>query len=292
MAWLVIIDPLEGLNATTDTSLAFINKARSRGVEVDTATVEDLSFEKMALVTVIDAEGKRACNPLDSYRLIFMRKEPPYDQTYHYATQLLSLSGALVVNAARALRDYNEKLIALFFPAFMPPTLVSFRTEDIRNFFSVHGDCVLKSMDSYQGKSVAKLTTWDAELVNRFTAAESRPTMIQQFQSRVAEGDKRVLVLGGRFWGAVMRRPRTGFRANFASSEALPTELTAREKGIVDLLGPWLLERGIHFAGIDFIGEQLTEINITCPTGIVQVGALYQRDLAGELVDYFLKLQG
>jgi len=114
--------------------------------------------------------------------------------------------------------------------------------------------------------------------------------MVQKFLENVFKGDKRVMMLGDRFLGATMRRPKKGYHANFASSDALQTELTEKEQEIVSTLGPWLLKHGIHFTGLDLIDEQLTEINITCPTGIVQISEIEGRKLSEEIVDYFVKL--
>jgi glutathione synthase len=290
MAWLVVLDPIDGLKPKTDTSLAVINEARRQGLEVDTATIEDLFFELQAAVMATDDNNVRQQKVLGDYQLIFMRKEPPYDLAFHYATHLLSLSGTLVVNSASALRDYNEKLIALPFGKYMPPTMVGSDPDLIKGFIGRHGLCVIKSLDSFQGKSVQKIEKDDNETIDAFTDHGSKPAMVQQFQERVYDGDKRVLMLGDKFIGAAMRKPKSGYHANFASSEALLTVLTPKEQAAIDEIGPWLLNQGIHFTGLDFIGEQLTEINITCPTGIVQIGELEGRDLAREIVDYFKQL--
>jgi glutathione synthase len=290
MAWLVVLDPIDGLKPKTDTSLAVINEARRQGLEVDTATIEDLFFELQAAVMATNDNNVRQQKVLGDYQLIFMRKEPPYDLAFHYATHLLSLSGTLVVNSASALRDYNEKLIALPFGKYMPPTMVGSDPDLIKGFIGRHGLCVIKSLDSFQGKSVQKIEKDDNETIDAFTDHGSKPAMVQQFQERVYDGDKRVLMLGDKFIGAAMRKPKSGYHANFASSEALLTVLTPKEQAAIDEIGPWLLNQGIHFTGLDFIGEQLTEINITCPTGIVQIGELEGRDLAREIVDYFKQL--
>jgi glutathione synthase len=114
--------------------------------------------------------------------------------------------------------------------------------------------------------------------------------MVQKFLENVVKGDKRVMMLGDRFLGAAMRRPKQGYHANFANSDALQTELTAKEQKIIADVGPWLLNHGIHLTGLDLIDEQLTEINITCPTGIVQISELEGRKLSEEIVNYFMKL--
>lgn len=290
MAWLVVLDPIDGLAPKTDTSLALINEARKQGIDVDTATIGDLFFEHHAAVMATDSTNTKSEKKLGDYKLILMRKEPPYDLAFHYATHILSLSGTLIVNSATSLRNFNEKLIALPFKKYMPPTLVSSSVGIIKDFIARNGLCVIKSLDSFQGKSVEKVEGNNIDIMLGFTENESAPAMVQQFQDRVYEGDKRVLMLGDTFIGAALRKPKSGYHANFASSEALATTLTSKEQAAVDEIGPWLLEQGIHFAGLDFIGEQLTEINITCATGIIQIGALNGRDLAKEIVDYFKHL--
>jgi glutathione synthase len=290
LKWLVVLDPIDGLVSKTDTSIAIINQARALGITVDTATIENLFFETHAAVIATDNTGGQQLRALGDYSLILMRKEPPYDLAFHYATQLLSLAGTLVVNSPSSLRDFNEKLIALPFIKYMPPTLVSSDAEVIEDFLVKHGTGVIKSLDSFQGKSVQRIEPSDHAMVASFTDDGKQPVMVQKFLENVYKGDKRVMMLGDKFIGAAMRRPKQGYHANFASSDALRTELTPKEQQIVSELGPWLLEHGIHFTGLDLIDEQLTEINITCPTGIVQISELDGRQLSEEIVDYFVKL--
>jgi glutathione synthase len=288
--WLVVLDPLEGLASRTDTSLAIINQARQVGINVDTATIEKLFFENQAAVIATDYSGRQQAKPLAEYSLIFMRKEPPYDMAFHYATQLLSLSETPVVNSPSSLRNFNEKLIALPFVQYMPPTLVSSDPEVIGVFLTRHGTSVIKSLDSFQGKSVKKIESSDQAIISSVTGRGKQPVMVQKFLENVYKGDKRVMMLGDRFLGAAMRRPKKGYHANFANSDALQTELTPKEQLIIADVGPWLLRQGIHFTGLDLIDEMLTEINITCPTGIVQISELEGKKLSEEIVDYFVKL--
>ena len=290
MRWLVVLDPIDGLQSRTDTSLAVINKAREKDIEVDTATIEKLYFEVQASVVATNSTGNQRPVLLRDYDLIFMRKEPPYDLNFHYATQLLSLSETLVLNDPSCLRDFNEKLIVLPFSKHMPPTLVSSDLQVIEHFMSQYDQVVIKSLDSFQGKSVQKIGKNDQGIVAAFTEDGTKPVMVQKFLKEVFAGDKRVITLGDQVLGAAMRRPKQGYHANFASSDALQTGLTEKEQAVMTEVGPWMVEQGIHFAGLDFIGEFLTEINITCPTGIVQISELDGWDLAGEIVDYFVRL--
>ncbi|MBW2683427.1 MAG: glutathione synthase, partial [Deltaproteobacteria bacterium] len=157
-------------------------------------------------------------------------------------------------------------------------------------FVKKHKGGVIKALDSFQGKSVERLSTSDGALIKRYTHDGTQPVMVQEFLDSVYDGDKRVLILGKNFLGATLRRPREGYHANFANSEALPASLTLRERQILNELAPWLVGQGVHFAGLDFIGEALTEINITCPTGIMQISELEGRNLAQEMIDYFIAL--
>lgn len=290
LRWLVVLDPLEGLTSPTDTSLAVLNEARALGIGVDTATIEDLYFETHAACFATDVTGRREKRRLEDYDLIFMRKEPPYDMAFHYATLLLSLADTLVINSPTALRDCNEKLMSLPFIHHMPPTLVSSDRGVIEEFIVREGGCVLKALDSFQGKSVVRVDVDSLELLDSYTQQGRQPVMVQKFLENVYRGDKRVMLLGDRFIGAAMRRPLQGYHANFANSEALKSVLTPKEQVIIDDLAPWLLEQGIHFTGLDLIDEQLTEINITCPTGIVQISELEGRNLTRESVEYFVEL--
>ena len=285
-----MLDPIDGLISRTDTSLAVIDKAREKGIDVDTATIEQLYYENRACAVVSDAERNEKSAPLADYDLIFMRKEPPYDLRFHYATQLLSQSGTLVLNSPAALRSFNEKLIVLPFTRYMPPTLVASNRAVIAEFAARHEQIVIKSLDSFQGKSVRRISANDTGVISDFTEGGSKPVMAQKFLEQVFDGDKRVIALGDRVLGAALRRPKQGYHANFANSDALKSGLSDREQAIMDEVGPWMVSQGIHFSGLDFIGGYLTEINITCPTGIVQISALEGRDLAAEIVDYFVAL--
>lgn len=293
MNWLVILDPIDGLISKTDTSLALIHEARRQGISVDSATIDKLYYDTDAkVIATADGEEVQQKN-LGDYDAILMRKEPPYDLAFHYATHLLSLSETLVINSPSSLRDFNEKLITLPFVKYMPQTLVSSHRELITEFIGTHKHCVIKSLDTFQGKSVRELYAGSIEtdtIINDFTRGGRYPVMVQEFLTKVFEGDKRVIMLGNKVLGAAMRRPKSGFHANFANSDALPAKLTMKEQEIVEIIGPWMVKQGIYFSGLDFIGEQLTEINITCPTGIIQISELDNTNLAKQIIDFFKQL--
>lgn len=287
MKWLLIIDPEEGLNAETDTSLALMREARDREIEVDTLTIDKLYFNGSLMGLVKDKVGFFKKADIDGYDLIFMRKEPPYDMSFHYTTQLLSLARTPVINSPAAMRNFNEKLIALTFKEFMPPTLVSADCCLIEEFLAEHKVGVIKGLDSFQGIGVTKVLGGEKEKIRTYTNKGLRPVMVQKFLPEVMTGDKRILILGDKIIGSVLRRPIQGYHANFANSEAILTPPSEHERAALDRIIPWLIEHGIHFSGLDFIGEQLTEINITCPTGVIQLGRLMKKNIAEKVVDYF-----
>jgi glutathione synthase len=290
MEWLIVLDPIEGLVSQTDTSIALIVQARQKGIRVDTATIDSLFFAGGAGVIATEEGGGEKRKRLQDYSLILMRKEPPYDMAFHYSTQLLSLSGTLVVNRPSSLRNFNEKLIALKFAQYMPSTLVSSDERLIIEFLEQHGGGVIKALDSFQGKAVQKIGAKDTAVIASMTEQGKFPVMVQEFLDSVYAGDKRVIMLGDQFLGCTLRRPKQGFHANFGNSDALQSELTKKEKEVLAEVGPWLVDHGIYFSGLDFIDDHLTEINITCPTGIVQISQLNGRDLAEEIVEYFIDL--
>jgi glutathione synthase len=209
---------------------------------------------------------------------------------------MLSLARKPVVNSPRALRDFNEKLAILRFPGLIPETGVFSSKGAIRAFLDAHrAGIVVKSLDSYQGRSVTLVKRDEPDFEGKIagiTKNFSTPVMIQEFLPSVYDGDKRILVLGGEAIGAVDRIPKKGsFLANFGQGgTGRKTRITERERDIVDAISGFLVENGLHFVGIDVIGGFLTEINITCPTGIVQIDQLDGVTLETDIVSYFVDL--
>jgi glutathione synthase len=207
---------------------------------------------------------------------VLIRKDPPFDDAYAYATQLLELlrGKTLVVNDPRGLRDANEKLYALHFGAWMPPTIVTSDRERIHAFVAeVGGHAIIKPLDGMGGFSVLGLKRGDGNaraIVDLLTHEGSRLAMVQAFVPQVAEGDKRVLLLDGEPLGAILRVPTGGdHRANIhVGGNVVPTELSARERELVEDIAPRLRQDGLYFVGLDLIGQRLTEVNVTSPTGI------------------------
>ena len=304
MKWLFVIDPIEELNYETDSTYAIMKEAFRQGIEVFFSRIQDI-FYKNAIKCISKSfsligenydVGSNTISLLDSFDIIFMRKDPPYDMTFHYCTQLLSLAGTIVVNSPQALRDFNEKLIILPFAEFIPETLVTSDKSQMKSFLENHPrGFILKSLASYQGRSVVWVTRDNKnseKILKTYTNSFTEPVMIQEYLPEVRIGDKRILVLGGKTIGAVLREPlKNSYLANLGQGGiARKTTITKREYEIVDGISTFLLENGLHFVGLDVIGDYLTEINITCPTGIAHINKLNNDILEKEIVQYFYNL--
>jgi len=232
--------------------------------------------------------------PLDTLDAVLMRKDPPFDMEYIFATYLLEQAqrdGTWVINHPRSLRDANEKIFTLTFPQCTPPTLITRRLADIRAFHAAHTDIILKPLDAMGGASVFRVRPDDPNLsviVESLTDRGRRFCMAQRFVPEIRDGDKRVLMIDGAPVPYCLARiPAPGeTRGNLAagaSSEGRP--LTERDRWIADQVGPELRVRGIVFAGLDVIGDYLTEVNITSPTCIRELDAQFGLDIAGGLMD-------
>jgi len=302
----VVMDPLGSIKPTKDSSFAMMLAAQRRGWAVWYLEVEDLHLRderplaRMRRVALDDrptdwyrvlAEETR---PLEGLPLILMRKDPPFDMEYVYATYLLEQAqrrGSLVVNDPRSLRDANEKLFTLWFPQCCPPTLVTRRAQDIAGFLAEHGDIILKPLGGMGGEGVFRLRRGDPNvnvIVETLSGHGTRFCMAQRFLPEIAEGDKRILLVDGEpVPYALARIPKAGeTRGNLAvGGRAEGRALSPRDRWIAAQVGPELVRRGILFAGLDVIGDYLTEINVTSPTCIRELDALYGLDIAGDLLD-------
>ncbi len=304
MKWLFIIDPINGLHKDTDTTYPIIKEAVNRTIDTFITEIGDLFFDKKAMLsaqkidfgtkgTKIDVSDKKPFL-LDEFDLIFMRKEPPYNYAFHYATQLLSFCEKKVVNSPQSLRNFNEKLIALNFPELLPATLVSSNKNQLIEFIKNCSDfAVIKDLNSYQGKSVDRVSFNDKDLeykIAKLTQEGKTPIMAQQFLPNIVNGDKRIVILGTKILGAVNRIPKDGsYLSNFGQGgKGHKTEITKREETIAKRVIPFFRENGIHFAGLDVIDGYLTEINITCPTGLQHINRLENKKLEKNVVDYFI----
>jgi glutathione synthase len=294
MRFVFVMDSLDRVSHDKDTTFAFIDAAQARGHESLHCHIHDLSAvggevfanvhpvvitEQFPFIALLREKGPHRV-ALSDVDAVFIRKDPPFDQAYLYATlQLEGVRGrTLVINDPRGLRDANEKLYAMHFREWMPTTLVSSDREQIHDFVrDVGGRAVLKPLDGAGGVGVVLLRSDDKNaraLVDILTGEGKRLAMAQAFLPEVTEGDKRILLLDGEPLGAILRVPRgDDIRSNIhVGGSVVPAELTAREQELVKSVAPRLRQDGLFFVGLDVIGEHLTEVNVTSPTGIQELG--------------------
>jgi glutathione synthase len=294
MRHLFIVDPLASLNAGADTSVVFMREAARRGQQVCACQVQQVrvgpgGVPAARFVELALGEGSRWYEPvgdgdapLGSFDVVWMRKDPPYDLNYFFATHLLSLvpPPTLVVNDPLALREVTEKLYVLRFPELCPETLVSRNIDELRGFRErLGGEMILKPLDGCGGEGVFHLRPDDRNtraLLEMATAHGSRYQIAQAYVPEVREGDKRIILVEGEPLGAVLRVPQAWeSRSNFhVGGRPARAALDARDREICARIGPDLRARGIVFAGIDVIGGWLTEVNVTSPTGIQEINLL------------------
>lgn len=293
MRHLFIIDPLERLDPEADSSIAFMREAGRRGHAVETCLIGDLGqrggapFAHAAVTRMpqdsaswYEADDARRVE-LAEYGAIWMRKDPPFDITYLFATMLLSrAAGPVMVNDPQSLRDDNEKLFALGFADLCPATLVTRSIKELLEFRDeLGGEMIVKPLDGNGGRGIFHVAKGDRNaraILEVGTQEGTQLLMAQQYVPEVRQGDKRIILIEGEPAGAVLRVPADDdTRANFhTGGRAVRTELTDREREICSRIGPVLRERGVIFAGIDVLGDYLTEINITSPTGLREIKEL------------------
>ncbi len=305
MRHLFIVDPVPGLNPDADTSVVFMREAARRGQRVATCGVADLSVGpggrahgRWSEVRV--SEGRdwfaiegQAAGELSEFDVVWMRKDPPYDLNYFFVTHLLDLVAptTLVVNAPRGLREVTEKLFILQFPELCPESLVSRSIPELLEFRrKLDGEMVIKPLDGCGGEGVFHLTAEDRNvqaILELGTRHGTTYQIAQRYIPEVRDGDKRIIVVEGEPIGAVLRRPQHWeTRANFhVGGTAIKAPITPRDREICARIGPALREFGIVFAGIDVIGQWLTEVNVTSPTGIQEINRLDGVVLEGRVLD-------
>jgi len=302
----VVMDPIESIHVYKDSTLAMLLSAQARGWELYYMEQDDLFLRDgrchadMCRLTVSGdttcwfERFDRQCLPLAKLDVVLMRKDPPVDLEYLYATFLLERAeaeGVLVVNRPAALRNASEKLYTAWFSSCCPPTLVSRRMQRLNSFLDEFGDIVVKPLNGMGGASVFRLRHDDPNrnvILETITDNGRRSTMAQRYLPEITEGDKRILLVDGEpFPYALARIPAPGeSRGNLAAGgTGKGVELTERDRWICAQLGPSLREMGLLFVGLDVIGDYLTEINVTSPTCIRELDALYNADIAGQLMD-------
>ena len=302
----IFMDPIGSIDVKKDSSFAMLLAAQRRGWELLYMEQSDLLLRDArayatarALRVEDNAEiwfefGAIHITPLDTLDILLIRKDPPFDLEYLFATHILEHAekgGTLVVNGPQAIRDANEKLFTAWFADCGPPMLVTRSEQQIRIFLEEQGDIILKPLHSMGGESVFRVVKGDANtsvIIETLTRHGSRFAMAQRFIPEIAAGDKRILMIDGEpVPYALARIPAPGeTRGNLAAGgRGEGIALSTRDRWICARVGPTLREKGLLFVGLDVIGDYLTEINVTSPTCIRELDALYGLDIAGDLMD-------
>lgn len=298
---LFIADPLSSFVIKKDSTLAMMKASQQRGHEVwhcqidHLKSVDSLVQANCKQIEIVAHDGswfkeiKTQVQKLCEFDAIIMRKDPPFDLAYVTATWFLSqacLEGAKVFNAPDALRNHSEKLALLEFMKFAPPTLVSHDLADIKAFHEQYQDVIIKPLDGMGGQGIFRVQANGlnlASIVETLGGNGQRALMVQKFLPEIAAGDKRVLLIGGEVVPfSLARIPQAGeVRGNLASGgKGVAQPLTQQELSIAKELAPQLASRGLHLVGLDFIGEYLTEINVTSPTCFVEITEQTGHDVA------------
>ena len=300
LAVAIQMDPIDTINIDADSTFALALEAQARGHALYHYLPQALTLRDGRLyargrgLEVFRRHGNHhrfgAFEELDlaGFDVVLMRQDPPFDMAYITATHLLELlpaAGPLVVNDPGSVRNAPEKLFVLRFKELMPPTLLSLDKDEIRAFWQEHGDIILKPLFGNGGAGVFHLRPGDENLnalLEMYDAVQREPVMVQRYEPAVRLGDKRIILVEGEPVGAVNRIPPEGeARANLhVGGRAARTVLTPREREICHTIGPTLREQGLVFVGIDVIGDYMTEINVTSPTGIQEIARLDGVDLA------------
>lgn len=306
----VIMDPIGSIHYKKDSTLAMLWEAQARGWEIHYFELKDLYLrdgvpfgEARKLQVSHDAnnwytfEDKQTI-PLEKLDVVLMRKDPPFNEEYIYATYILEHAerqGVLVVNRPQSLRDANEKLFATYFPQCSPPALVTQSKDKLFAFWKEHKDIVCKPLNSMGGTLVFRLQEHDVNanvIFDTLTENETKYIMAQRFIPEIKSGDKRILIIDGEAVPHVLARVPQGndWRGNLAvGAKGVVQPLSERDQYICQQVGPVLRERGLYFVGIDVIGDYLTEINVTSPTGIREIDAGAGINVSGLLMDAIVK---
>lgn len=306
----IVMDPIANINIKKDTSFAMLLEAQARGWELHYMQLNDLylrngrAYARTQTLTVQRDAQKwfeftaEQDLPLDALNVIMMRKDPPFDQEYVYATHLLEQAeslGTYVINKPQSLRDANEKLFTAWFPQCCADTLVAREPRLFRNFLREHGEIILKPLDGMGGTSIFYLRDDDPNLsviLETMTQYNTRYIMAQKYLPEIKDGDKRILLVNGEAIPyALARIPAHGeTRGNLAAGgSGEGRELTPRDKWIAEQVGPTLREKGLVFVGIDVIGDYLTEINVTSPTCVQELDKQFGLNISGLLMDHIAR---
>ncbi len=302
----LLMDPIAAIKPQKDSSLAMALAAQARGWTLQYLEMDDLYLRdgqacaRLRELTVRDDNddwfslGEPQDRPLAELDVVLMRKDPPIDTEYLYATQMLALAetqGTLVVNRTQALRDANEKLASAWFPQCAPPTLVTREQTRLRAFLAEHNDIIIKPLDAMGGASIFRVRVDDPNIgviFETLTEHGRRYAMAQRYIPEISAGDKRILLVDGEpVPYALARVPAKGeTRGNLAAGgTGVGVELSEHDRWICAQVAPRLKAMGLMFVGLDVIGDFLTEVNVTSPTCIRELDTLYGLDIGGQLMD-------
>ena len=302
----IVMDPISDIKIHKDSSFAMLLEAQSRGWELYYLEMQDLYLDNgrcfassKKLTVQRDPENwyqlqEATEHPLSELDAVLMRKDPPFDTEYIYATYLLERAedeGCLIVNKPQSLRDANEKLFTAWFSEFTPTTLVTRSSQKIREFHTQHQDIILKPLDGMGGASIFRIKENDANIgviIETLTEHQQRYCMAQTFIPAIKKGDKRILIVDGEPMPyALARIPAEGeTRGNLAAGgSGVAQPLSASDWHIANSIGPTLKKKGLIFVGLDIIGDKVTEINVTSPTCIQEIDNAFGTNISGKLMD-------
>ena len=304
---LFVADPLEVFKTYKDTTFSMMREAHRRGHRVTACEPRHLGWRSGSLVhaevreiTLTGAEDewfqvtRTEVKPLRDFDAVIMRKDPPFDTEYFYATHLLEQAereGARVFNKPASLRDHPEKLAIMEFPQFVSPTLVTRSAEEVRAFHEEHGEIILKPLDGMGGMGIFRVGPEGLNLgsiIETLNHHGATTIMVQRFVPEITLGDKRVLVIGGKVAPFCLARIPQGseVRGNLAAGgKGVAQPISDRDREIAETVGPLLAERGLLLIGLDVIGDCLTEINVTSPTGFQEITQQTGFDVPAMFVD-------
>ncbi len=301
MKFLAIIDPLSHLNLPKDTTIGFMSAAVRLGHQMFFCTIDSLYIDQeqcfaqvfeadIPMDDVVLTKGLHTC-ALSEFDAVWMRKDPPVDQAFVHTTYLLDFANTLVINPPAMLRNANEKLYALNFPKWIPKTRIASRVDLILAWIKEsNAPLIVKPLDGHGGAGVFLLDQNDRNArsaLEQLTNLGQKRVVVQEYIAAARIGDKRVILLDGEVKGVILRTPQADdHRGNIhVGGQVSSTMLTPLEKTLCAEVGAKLKADGLFFVGLDLIGEKLTEVNITSPTGIREVKALYDIDIASAYIE-------
>lgn len=308
-----VMDPVGTINTEKDTTFVLMLEAQARGHEVWYLELKDMfvkeaqAFGNATQISLERSEdfyklGDKQTLPLESFDAVWMRKDPPVNNDFLYATYILSLideNKTKVLNNPTGIRESNEKLYSLFFPEIIPQSIVTKNIGQLEEFLSeAGGQIVVKPLDGYGGEGIFYVREGDRNanvILESITKFGTEYVIGQKFIEKVSEGDKRIIILNGEPLGAVLRVPKPGgeFRSNFHSGGSpAKSELTQRDLEICEAIGPRLRKDGLYLVGLDVIGGYVTEINTTSPTGVQEINNLDGVKLETQIIEFTEELCG